>query len=177
VFGGFGADCFRTALTRALVRITWELDWTGLPRAELREHDLAGTNLFRVGRCTRLLFMRVLLAFIVVAAASCAVALADTRPPATDAQVRHAYYDAPLITNRQARAVPYGITPRQLYRRLHGYSLNAQSRAHGRNWKICVTYPVKGTGVKDERLGVVADEWLFCFGFNKRLKRKFFWNS
>jgi hypothetical protein len=121
--------------------------------------------------------MRVLLAFVAVVAMPCAVAIADTRPPATDAQVSRAYYDAPLITSRQARAVPFGITPRRLYRRLHGYSLNAQSRAHGRNWKICITYPVKGTGVKDPRLGVVADEWLFYFRFDNRLKRKFFWNS
>jgi hypothetical protein len=26
-------------------------------------------------------------------------------------------------------------------------------------------------------LGLIADEWNFCFGFNNRLKRKFFWNS
>jgi hypothetical protein len=44
-------------------------------------------------------------------------------------------------------------------------------------WKICITYPVKDTGVKDKRLGVIADEWTFCFTFNNRLKRKFFWNS
>jgi hypothetical protein len=31
--------------------------------------------------------------------------------------------------------------------------------------------------VKDDRFGVVADEWNFCFEFNNRLKRKFFWNS
>lgn len=37
--------------------------------------------------------------------------------------------------------------------------------------------PTKGTGVKDATLGVIADEWLFCFGFDNRLKRKFFWNS
>ena len=121
--------------------------------------------------------MRLLLVLAAVGTIACSVALADTRPRATDAQVRRAYYDAPLITNRQARAVPFGITPRQLYRRLGGYSLNSQSRARGRNWKICVTYPVKGTGVKDKRLGVVADEWLFCFEYNNRLKRKFFWNS
>jgi hypothetical protein len=121
--------------------------------------------------------VRFLVVLVAALAVPCAVALADTRPPATDAQVRHAYYDAPLITNRQARAVPFGITPNRLYRRLRGYSLNQQSRAHGRNWKICVTYPVKGTGVKDKTLGVIADEWLFCFAFDNKLKRKFFWNS
>ena len=121
--------------------------------------------------------MRFVVALVTAAAIPCSVALADTRPHATDAQVSRAYYDAPVITNRQARAVPFGITPNRLYRRLHGYSLNAQSRAHGRNWKICVTYPVKGTGVKDPKLGVIADEWLFCFGFDNKLKRKFFWNS
>jgi hypothetical protein len=121
--------------------------------------------------------VRFVLVLVAAVALPCAVALGDTRPRATDAQVSEAYYYAPLITNRQARAVPFGITPRQLYRRLHGYSLNAQSRARGRNWKICVTYPVKGTGVKDKKLGVIADEWLFCFAFNNKLKRKFFWNS
>src|ERR687887_2756734 len=120
--------------------------------------------------------MRFLCAVVAFAALPCSIALADARPPATDAQVQAAYYDAPLITNRQARAVPLGITPRQLERRLHGYSPNAQSRARGRDWKICITYPVKGTGVKDARLGVIADEWLFCFGRDNRLKRKFFWN-
>jgi hypothetical protein len=121
--------------------------------------------------------MRFLLVLIALALIPQSIALADTRPPATNVQVRQAYYGAPLITNRQARAVPFGITPRQLYTRLHGYSLNAQSRSHGRNWKICITYPVRGTGVRDDTLGVIADEWNFCFGFNNRLKRKFFWNS
>ena len=105
------------------------------------------------------------------------LALADTRPRATNAEVQEAYNLAPLITNRQARAVPLGITPRQLERRMHGESWNATNRFHGRTWKICITYPVRDTGVKDERLGVIADEWTFCFPFNERLKRKFFWNS
>lgn len=121
--------------------------------------------------------MKLLSALVAVVALPCSIALADTRPPATNAQVQAAYYDTPLITNRQARAVPLGITPRQLERRLNGYSFNAQSRARGRDWKICITYPVKGTGVKGPRLGVIADEWLFCFAFDNRLKRKFFWNS
>jgi hypothetical protein len=121
--------------------------------------------------------MRLLLALAAAAVIPCSIALANTRPPATDAEVREAYYGAPLITNRQARAVPFGVTPRQLYKRLHGYSINSQNRSHGRFWKICITYLVRGTGVKDDRLGVVADEWNFCFEFNNRLKRKFFWNS
>jgi hypothetical protein len=105
------------------------------------------------------------------------VALADTRPRATNAEVQEAYNLAPLITNRQARAVPLGITPLQLERRLHGESWNATNRFHGRTWKICITYPIRDTGVKDKRLGVIADEWTFCFPSNNRLKRKFFWNS
>ena len=105
------------------------------------------------------------------------VALADARPPATNAEVQDAYGFAPLITNKQARAVPLGVTPLQLERRLHGESWNGTNRFHGRTWKICITYPVKDTGVKDKRLGVIADEWTFCFTFNNRLKRKFFWNS
>jgi hypothetical protein len=121
--------------------------------------------------------VRRLLAIGVVGLISASAAMADTRPPAGNAEVQEAYFGAPLITNRQARSVPLGITPRQLYRRLHGQSINAQSHARGRAWKICVTYPVKGTGVSDSRLGVVADEWLFCFAFDSRLKRKFFWNS
>ena len=108
----------------------------------------------------------------------CSVALAaDRRPPATNAEVREAYHLAPLITNRQARAVPLGITPRQLSNRMRGDSWNATNRFHGRTWKICITYPVRNTGVKDARLGVIADEWTFCFPSNNRLKRKFFWDA
>jgi hypothetical protein len=120
--------------------------------------------------------VRRLLATAVVGVLSTQVALADTRPPASNALVQEAYFGAPLITNRQARAVPLG-TPRQLYKRLRGQSINAQSHARGRAWKICVTYAVKGTGVRDPRLGIIADEWLFCFAFNNKLKRKYFWNS
>ena len=105
------------------------------------------------------------------------VALADTRPRATNWEVQEAYNLAPLITNKQARAVPLGITPGQLVRRLHGESWNATNRFHGRTWKICITYPIRDTGVKDKRLGVIADEWTFCFPSNNRLERKFFWNS
>ena len=105
------------------------------------------------------------------------VGLADPRPRATNAEVQEAYDFAPLITNRQARAVPLGITPLQLERRMHGESWNGTNRFHGRTWKICITYPIRDTGVKDKRLGVIADEWTFCFGFNNKLKRKFFWDS
>jgi hypothetical protein len=105
------------------------------------------------------------------------VALADSRPPATNAEVQEAYNLAPLITNKQARAVPLGITPRQLERRMHGESWNGTNRFHGRTWKICITYPVRNTGVKDARLGVIADEWTFCFPADNRLKRKFFWDA
>jgi hypothetical protein len=114
---------------------------------------------------------------ILVAAVFNSAALAETRPRATNAEVREAYNLAPLITNRQAREVPLGITPRELSRRLHGESWNATNRFHGRTWRICITYPVRDTGVRDERLGVVADEWTFCFPSNNRLTRKFFWNS
>jgi hypothetical protein len=117
------------------------------------------------------------LALAAIATTPSTIALADTRPPATNAEVREAYNLAPLITNRQARAVPLGITPHQLYRRVGGLSFNAQNRFHGRTWKICITYPVRGTGVKDRQLGVIADDWTFCFPFNNRLKRKFFWNA
>src|SRR3954447_4029755 len=105
------------------------------------------------------------------------VALADARPRATNAEVQDAYGFAPLITNRQARDVPLSISPLQLESRMHGESWNGTNRFHGRTWKICITYPVKDTGVKDKRLGVIADEWTFCFTFNNRLKRKFFWDS
>jgi hypothetical protein len=105
------------------------------------------------------------------------VALADARPRASNAEVQKAYDFAPLITTKQARTVPLGVTPRQLERRLHGESWNGTNRFHGRTWKICITYPVKDTGVKDKRLGVIADEWTFCFTSDDRLKRKFFWDS
>ena len=117
-----------------------------------------------------------LLAFGIVGLIGAQLALADARPHASNAEVSAAY-GAPLITNREARAVPLGITPAQLVKRLRGESWNAQNHARGRAWKICITYPVKGTGVRDPKLGVVADEWLFCFGFDNKLKRKFFWDS
>jgi hypothetical protein len=122
-------------------------------------------------------FAKLLLAFGIVGLISTQLALADTRPRASNAEVREAYGGAPLITNRDARRVPLGITPGQLVKRLRGESWNAQNYARGRAWKVCVTYPVKGTGVRDPRLGVIADEWLFCFGFDNKLKRKFFWDS
>jgi hypothetical protein len=118
-----------------------------------------------------------LLAIGIVVLMSAPVASAETRPPASNAAVQEAYYGAPLITNRQARSVPFGVTVRQLNRRLGGESFNAQNYARGRFWKICITYPVEGTGLRDSRLGVIADEWLFCFATDNKLKRKFFWNS
>ena len=144
------------------------------PADRIRESGSAETHLAPGACAYENPPVRRLLALAAALVIPCSLALADTRPRATDAQVSRAYYGAPLITNRQARAVPFGITPNRLYSRLHGYSPNAQSRARGRNWKICVTYPVRGTGVKDKRFGVVADEWLFCFEFNNKLKRKFF---
>jgi hypothetical protein len=126
----------------------------------------------RSGRYVPIAFM-----LVVGLLVSSSLALAETRPRATNTEVREAYSLAPLITNRQARAVPLGITPRQLITRMRGESWNATNRFHGRTWKICITYPVKDTGVKDRQLGVIADEWTFCFPSNGGLKRKFFWNS
>jgi hypothetical protein len=130
------------------------------------------SSLSRLGTCVLILLM--LVAGVLVFSS---VALADARPHATNAEVQEAYNLAPLITNRQARSVPPGITPSQLSRRMRGESWNATNRFHGRTWKICITYPVRDTGVKDARLGVIADEWTFCFPANNRLKRKFFWDS
>ena len=120
--------------------------------------------------------MKLLIPLLAGALVFSSAALGDTRPHATNAEVQEAYGTAPLITNRQARAVPLGITPTQLSTRLHGESWNATNHFHGRTWRICITYPIKNTGVKDPRLGVIADEWTFCFPKNK-LKRKFFWDS
>jgi hypothetical protein len=122
-------------------------------------------------------YVPITLTIVACVLAFTSVALADTRPRATNAEVQEAYDFAPLITNRQARAVPLGITPLQLERRMHGESWNGTNRFHGRTWKICITYPVTNTGVKDARLGVIADEWTFCFPANNRLKRKFFWDA
>jgi hypothetical protein len=122
-------------------------------------------------------FAKALLACGMIGLVGAQVAVADGRPPASNAEVRQAYNGAPLVTSRQARSVPLGITLRQLVKRFHGTSLNAQNYARGRFWKICITYPVRDTGVRDPRLGIVADEWLFCFTSNNRLKRKFFWDA
>jgi hypothetical protein len=121
--------------------------------------------------------MRLLLTLTVAALAFSSAALAEHRPRATNEAVQEAYNLAPLITTRQAHAVPLGITPRQLARRLHGESWNATNRFHARTWKVCITYPVRDTGVKDARLGVIADEWTFCFLRDNKLKRKFFWDA
>ena len=48
------------------------------------------------------------------------------------------------------------------------------SHSYFRTWKICIVYPVTGTGVKYTDGFVSADEWEFCFGFDDRLKRRFF---
>jgi hypothetical protein len=120
--------------------------------------------------------MRTALVLAATAALACVSAIAAATPPVpiSDSDLRVAYFGAPLITNRQAKAVPAGITQRQLSRRLHGRSANWDRTSHGRTWKICITYPVKGSGVKYADGFVTADEWEFCFGFNGRLKRKFF---
>ena len=92
-----------------------------------------------------------------------------------NSDLRVAYFGAPLITSQQAKAVPLGITRRELFKRLHGRSGNALgSHSYFRTWKICIVYPVKGTGVKYTDGFVSADEWEFCFGFDGRLKRRFF---
>jgi hypothetical protein len=122
-------------------------------------------------------WIKILFTFGMIGLIGAQVALADGRPAASNAEVRKAYYGAPLITSRAARSVPLGTTLRQLVKRFRGTSFNAQNYARGRFWKICLTYPVRDTGVRDPKLGVIADEWLFCFTSNNRLKRKFFWDS
>jgi hypothetical protein len=95
--------------------------------------------------------------------------------PITNSDLQVAYYGAPLITSGQAKAIPLGITRRQLVNRLHGRSVNhLAAHRNALAWKVCIVYPVKGTGVKYRDGFVAADEWEFCFGFNGRLKRKFF---
>jgi hypothetical protein len=97
------------------------------------------------------------------------------RAPITNSLLRVAYFGAPLITNQQAKAVPRGITRSQLTKRLHGRSANySGSHSYFDTWKVCVVYPVKGTGVRYSDGFVSADEWEFCFGSNGELKRKFF---
>ena len=121
--------------------------------------------------------MRFVLPLIVAVAVACVAARGVSAAPApiTNSDLRVAYYGAPLITNHQAKAVPLGITRPQLAERLHGRSAN-YSGAHSyfNTWKVCVVYPVKGTGVKYADGFVSANEWEFCFGSNGRLKRKFF---
>ena len=85
--------------------------------------------------------------------------------------LRVAYFGAPLITSQQAKAVPLGITRRELFKRLPralGECL-AGGHSYFRTWKICIVYPVKGTGIKYTDGFVSADEWEFCFGFDDRL--------
>ena len=121
--------------------------------------------------------MRFVLPLIAVVALACAAARGASAAPApiSNSDLRVAYYGAPLITNHQANAVPLGITRPQLTKRLHGRSAN-YSGAHSyfNTWKVCVVYPLKGTGVKYADGFVSANEWEFCFGSDGRLKRKFF---
>lgn len=121
--------------------------------------------------------MRFVLTVIAAVAVAAGVARdAGAKPvPITDSDLRVAYYGAPLITSREASAVPLGTTRPQLAKRLHGRSANHLG-AHRNDpvWKVCIVYPVKGTGVKYPDGFVSADEWEFCFGPNGRLKRKFF---
>jgi hypothetical protein len=121
--------------------------------------------------------MRIVLTLIVASAVAATVAggARAERVPIRDAVLRVAYFGAPLITNRQARAVPRGITKQQLFKRLHGRSTN-RSGTHSLDpaWKVCIVYPVKGTGVKYPDGFVSADEWEFCFGLKGQLRRKFF---
>lgn len=112
---------------------------------------------------------------IAAVAVACVVARGASAAPITNSDLRVAYFGAPLITSQQAKAVPLGITRRELFKRLHGRSGNALgSHSYFRTWKICIVYPVKGTGVKYTDGFVSADEWEFCFGFDDRLKRRFF---
>jgi hypothetical protein len=121
--------------------------------------------------------MRFVLTVIAAVAVAGLVARgASAKPvPITDSDLRVAYYGSPLITSPQARAVPRGVTRQQLAKRLHGRSANHLG-AHRNDpaWKVCIVYPVKGTGVKYPDGFVSANEWEFCFGTNGRLKRKFF---
>ena len=95
--------------------------------------------------------MRSVLTLIAAVAVACVVARgANAAPvPITNSDLRVAYFGAPLITSQQAKAVPLGITRRELFKRLHGRSGNALgSHSYFRTWKICIVYPLKGTGVK-----------------------------
>jgi hypothetical protein len=121
--------------------------------------------------------MRFVLTLIVAVALACVVARgASAEPvPISDSDLVVAYFGAPLITHGRARAVPLGITQRQLFRRLHGRSVNhLGTHRNALAWKVCIVYPLKGTGVKYRDGFVSADEWEFCFAFNGRLQRKFF---
>ena len=153
-------------------------DQSAVSLADRVAHEAASRrSVWQFAHPTLSAYVRIALTLVAGMLIFTSVGLADARPHATNAEVEDAYDFAPLITNKQARSVPLGITPLQLERRMHGESWNGTNRFHGRTWKICITYPVRDTGVKDKRLGVIADEWTFCFTFNNRLKRKFFWNS
>jgi hypothetical protein len=118
----------------------------------------------------------VLTVFIAIAVACVLGRGANAQPsPITNSDLQVAYFGAPLITGGQARAVPLGITRRELAKRLHGRSANhLGAHRDALAWKVCIVYPVKGTGVKYPDGFVSANEWEFCFGSKGRLQRKFF---
>jgi hypothetical protein len=121
--------------------------------------------------------MRFVLPVIAAVALACVAAQDASAAPApiTNSDLHVAYFGAPLITNHQAKAVPLGITRPQLNKRLRGRSVNHDGdHSYFDTWKVCVVYPVKGTGVKYADGFVSANEWEFCFGSNGKLKRKFF---
>jgi len=121
--------------------------------------------------------MRFVLPLIAAVALACTAAQDVSAAPApiSNSDLHRMYYGAPLITNHQARAIALGITRSQLTRRLDGRSTNySGDHSYFDTWKICVVYPVKGTGVRYADGFVSADEWEFCFGSKGQLKRKFF---
>lgn len=121
--------------------------------------------------------MRIILPLIAAVAVACVGAQDASAAPApiTNSLLRVAYFGAPLITSHQAKAVPLGITRPQLAKRLHGRSANhSGDHSYFDTWKVCVVYPVKGTGVRYADGFVSADEWEFCFGRNGQLKQRFF---
>jgi len=119
--------------------------------------------------------MRFVLPLIAAVALACTAAQDVSAAPApiSNSDLHRMYYGAPLITNHQAKAIPLGITRRQLTERLHGRSAN-DSGAHSYfdTWKVCVVYPVKGTGVRYADGFVSADDGevieLSQYGFEQK---------
>lgn len=127
--------------------------------------DATSARPVRLGVRAPLALTALLLAMV---ACGCSARDESTQTP-TEAQVREAYFDTPLIPPEAAREVGLGITKRALTERLGTASVLEFTDDAGAD---CVVYPVGGTEARDSYGSPIAAEVWFCFGPEGRLVAK-----